>query len=438
MARERPAAGPPEPTPSAGRRVVATGLGVVSCLGQDLPEHWRRLVAGESGVRRLDGALAAVLPVKLQAPVVRFSVEERIRNRMLRKLLLPSATFAVAAAGEALADARLADDGARLERCGLYFGSVGYEVPGRTFEPALRSSFDAGRAFSFARFAEAGMEQVDPLLIVKGLPNAAPCGAAIEHGIRGPNASFANGPASGLQAALAAFVAIRFGVVDVALVGGSDSLLLADHFVAHHVAGRLLLGDEPPWLGARPFDERRRGYVLGEGAATCVLEAEEHARGRGARVYGAILGAGETCASPRGDEDGRSLEAAARAAMGDLRQPTVPHVDLVFATGIGTVADDIREARACRRLFPPPAPVQVTAATGALGVTGAASGAYGLVHALRSMASGTVPPTTGHEHADPCCAMPVVGRSEARAISSALVWTTDGARNVALLLGAVA
>jgi 3-oxoacyl-[acyl-carrier-protein] synthase II len=202
------------------------------------------------------------------------------------------------------------------------------------------------------------------------------------------------------------------------------------------VAGRLLIGDEPPWLGARPFDARRCGYVLGEGAATCVLEAEDHARARGARTYGEILGVGETCASPQTDGDGRALEAAAHAAMRPGPSDRDPSADVVFATGLGTIADDLREAHAHRRLFPPSTRVHVTAATGALGATGAASGAYALVHALRSMVSGTIPPTTGYEQSDPQCAVPVVARSEQKAISRALVWASDGARNVALLLGA--
>jgi len=418
------------------RRVLVTGLGVVSCLGLSLDEHWRRLLAGQAGIRALDGALPSVLPVKLEAPVVGVRVEDHIRNRMLRKLLLPSATFAVLAAGHALADAGLAGDEARLDECGLYFGSTSYEVAGRTFEPALRASFGADRVFDFARFAQVGMEQVDPLLIVKGLPNAAPCGVAIEHGIHGPNASYADGLTSGLQAVASGFEAVRSGIADVALVGGSDSLLLADHFIAHHVAARLILGDERPWLGARPFDTRRRGYVLGEGAAVCILEAEDHAHARDARVYGELLGAGETCVPLRADTDGRALEAAARAAM-RIRPDEPAEPDVVFASGLGTFDDDQREADACRRLFPPPANVLITAATGALGMTGAAGGAFALVHALLGLRCGTIPPTTGCECVDPQCAVSVVRESRTFEMARALVWASDGARHVALSIGSM-
>jgi len=415
-----------------GRRVMATGLGVVSCLGRDLDEHWRRLVRGDTGVGVLDGTLAAAMPVKLHAPVTGLRVEDHIHTRVLRKLLLPSAAFAVVAAGHALADAGIAGDDTRLDGCGVYFGSTSYEVSGRTFEPALRASFGADRAFDFSRFASVGMEQVDPLLIVKGLPNAAPCGVAIEHRLHGPNANYADGQTSGLQAAAAGFEAIRHGIADVAVVGGSDSLLLDEHVVGHYVAGRLLLGDDGSRVGARPFDARRCGYVLGEGAAVCVFEADDHARARGARVYGEILGAGETCA-PDGDADGRALREAARAAMDTHGDRVAP--DVVFASGLGTIDGDCREASACRSLFR--APVPITAATGALGMTGAASGAFGLVHAFLGLRCGTIAPTTGYERSDPACAVTVVGTTLAHTISRALVWSSDGTRHLAMTIGSV-
>jgi 3-oxoacyl-(acyl-carrier-protein) synthase len=111
--------------------------------------------------------------------------------------------------------------------------------------------------------------------------------------------------------------------------------------------------------------------------------------------------------------------------------------DVVFASGLGTIDDDLREADACRRLFPPPAPVQITAATGALGMTGAASGAFALVHALAGMSSGTIAPTTGYERCDPRCAVPIVREGRHGTLSHALVWTSDGARHVALSIGSV-
>jgi 3-oxoacyl-[acyl-carrier-protein] synthase II len=411
------------------RRVVVTGLGAVSCLGHAFDEHWRRLLEGEAGVRLLPTDFPDSFPIKLQAPVIGFEVGHWIRNRMLRKLLLPSATFAVAAVGEALDDAGIADDEALLERCGLYFGSVTYELKARTFEPALRASFGPDGRFDFARFAQAGLELVDPLLIVRGLPNAAPCGVAIEHGLQGPNATFTNGATSGLQAVAVAFDAIRKGLVDIAVVGGSDSQLLTENIVAQNARGQLWAGDETPWLGARPFDRRRRGHVLGEGAAACVMEDADHAAARGARAYGEVLGTGS--ATDASDEDGAALAAAGRLAISG-QEGGSPAV--VFGCGTGTIAGDSREASATRRLFG--APALITAATGALGATGAASGVFALLHSLRAFAEELIPGTTGCDEPDPACDVLVVSRATRKRHSRSLVWSSDGTRNVAVLVGA--
>jgi 3-oxoacyl-[acyl-carrier-protein] synthase II len=408
---------------------VVTGVGAVSCLGHGFDEHWRRLVLGEAGVRLLPTDFPDSFPVKLQAPVTGFEPGQRIRNRMLRKLLLPSATFAVAAVGEALDDAGIADDDALLERCGLYFGSVTYELKARTFEPALRASFGPDRRFDFARFAQAGLDLVDPLLIVRGLPNAAPCGVAIEHRLQGPNATFTNGATSGLHAVAVAFDAIRNGLADIAVVGGSDSQLLTENIVARHASGQLLTGDEPPWLGARPFDRRRRGHVLGEGAAACVLEEVDHAAARGARIYGEVLGTGST--TEASDEEGAALAAAGGEALSgqDGRSP-----DIVFGCGAGTMAGDRREASAVRDLLG--ASAMITAPTGALGATGAASGVFAFLHSLRAIVDGLIPPTTGYDEPDPGCDVRVVPHATRQLHSRALVWSSDDVRNVAMLVGA--
>jgi 3-oxoacyl-[acyl-carrier-protein] synthase II len=391
--------------------------------------HWQRLMTGDSGARPVEDDLAHVLPGILHAPTIGTPANQVIHNRMLRKLLLPSASFAVDAAGQAIRDAGLAP--AHMNECGLFFGSVAYEVPGRTFEPAIKASFGPDGAFDFARFGNVGMELVDPLLIVKGLPNAAPCGVSIEHGIRGINVSITSGQTSGLQAVVAAYDAIRDGLIDYAVVGGSDSMLLSEHQLSHHVAGRLRRGHGADAIAARPFDRDRDGYVLGEGAAACVLEAEDHARARGARILAAIAGADDvtwTAASP--DIDGRGLVAAAGAVMAHVT--VTPRIS-VFATGLGTRGDDLREARAITRLFGRAATVVVTAATGALGMTGAASGAFAFVHGIRAMHTRRLPPLTGCREVDPECGIQAAHAGD-ESPETALAWSTDGARNVVVAI----
>lgn len=430
------------------RGVVVTGLGVVSCLGVDAAAHLRRLLAGESGVAPLTGSRRRGLPVHFEMPVQGFEARRAIRNRTLRKLLQPSGAFAVAAAGEALADAGLIDPelaGAgrgeeeaadpRLAGAGLYFGSVSYDVPSRIYVPALRASFGPDERFQFERFGRQGVALVDPLLIVKGLPNAALCGIAIEHGIQGPNANFANGAAAGLEAVIAAAEAVRWGEVEVAVAGGSDCLLQPEHLIEHTLRGRLWTGEAPRATGCRPFAAGRQGYLPGEGAAVVVLESAEHARERGARAYAEILGDGETAAGP-GDEE-EALLAAALAALGGVAGGPA---DALFAQGIGTPADDLREARVAEALFGGRVPV--TAAGGALGYTGAAGGILAFVHAIWSLAHGWLPPTIGCDDPDPACRVPLVRageRRERRPLRTALAWATDeGRKNAAVLCGRAA
>jgi 3-oxoacyl-[acyl-carrier-protein] synthase II len=450
-------------------RVVATGLGVVSALAVGAGPHFRRLLAGEAGIGPLDGPRRRGIPVHFEAAVPGFDPRQAIGNRMLRKLLRPSGAFAVAAASEALGDAGLP---APLAEAGLYLGSVSYDMPGRIYVPALKASFGPDGRFSFARFGEHGVPLVDPLLIVKGLPNAALCAVAIEHGIRGANANFAGGPAAGLAAVAAAAAAIRRGDTEIALAGGADSLREPEHLIEHYLGGRLWTGEEPRAAACRPFALGRQGYLLGEGAAVVVLESETHARGRGAATYAEIVGAGE--AAGPAEEAEETLLAAACEALGGGPAP-----DALFGQGLGTPADDLAEARAATRLAaelaapgsppgrrgaaarealllpaavpeapgPPPgrqsatatgaplAAISFTSATGALGYTGAASGALALAHALLALRHGVVPPTAGFDARDPGCPLVPVARARQRALARVLVWAgEEGGKSAALCL----
>jgi 3-oxoacyl-[acyl-carrier-protein] synthase II len=448
--------------------VMVTGLGVVSGLGVGTTAHFRRLLAGEAGVAPLCGRRWRGLPVHFQVPVPDFDPRHGIRDRMLRKLLQPSGAYAVVAAGEALADAGLtaardrdatgggdraviggrdhglagAPDpgpaGARgpdsiLAGAALYFGSVSYELPSDIYVPALRAACDAGGEFSFERFGRHGTALVDPLLIVKGLPNAALCGIAIEHGIQGPNANFAGGAVGGLQAVAAAAAAIRRGDAELALAGGADSLLQPEHLIDHALRGRLWPGEAPRAVACRPFAAGRQGYLPGAGAAVVVLESAAHARARGATVHAELLGAGETSAAGAGDAAGERAgrEALAAAAAAALAGAGAGEPDALFGEGLGTVADDRREAWVARELFGDRVPL--TAASGALGHAGAASAIIAFAHAVFSLARGWLPPTLGCDEPDRDCPVNLVRRAERRPLRGALVWASDeGRKNVAL------
>lgn len=418
-------------------RVLVSGLGVVSALALNAKEHFQRLLHGESGVTVSTRPEHRNYPSKLEARVIGFDRRTMIADRMLRKLLSPSAAYAVAAAGEAIRDAGFKSYDPSMKDCGLYVGSIAADVDPEMFIPAYKESLNEQGDFELSRFAQRGMKLLDPLFLVKSLPNAGLCGISIQHQVLGPNINITNGPVSGLQAVAAAAAAIRRGEVEMALAGGYDSLLRIDITAEQIIGGRLSERQSEPALACRPFDKERDGYALGEGAAFLLLEAESHARTRSARVYGELLAVSHTndtsLLHQRGAGDGSALEHAACHA---LRQAdcTAEELGAIFGDGLATEADDLREAAGVRRLVGD-APVVFTAATAALGFTGAASGAFSLVHALMAIEAQVVPPLINCLRPDPRCGVPFVDRPQGCCYRRALVWNSDrGLKNVAMLI----
>jgi 3-oxoacyl-[acyl-carrier-protein] synthase II len=183
---------------------------------------------------------------------------------------------------------------ADLTYCGLYIGSVCLDADPEAFIPALRESIDATDQVDLSRFAAHGIKLIDPLFLVKSLPNAGLCAIAIQHQTLGPNANITNGSVSGLQAIISAMSALRRGEAEMALAGGYDSLLRMDSIVDHLLAGRLAGARFAPAQACRPFDRRRSGYALAEGAAFLVLETLDHARARHASLYGELIASGQS------------------------------------------------------------------------------------------------------------------------------------------------
>jgi 3-oxoacyl-[acyl-carrier-protein] synthase II len=414
-------------------RVVVTGVGVVSPLGLSAGEHFDRLLRGESGVTLRDHPEAVELPCRLQARVAPIDVRQRIEQRLLRKILAPSAVFSVLAAGQALADAGIPPGDERRRDCGLYVGSVQLDVDFNLFAPVLRESLDRQGRFDLRLFVQRGMKVLDPLFMVKALPNSGLCGITIEHQVTGPNLNLANGSVSGLQAAAMATAAIRRGDISMALAGGFDSLLHIENMVEHLLAGRIAEQDGPPHRACRPFDLERQGYALGEASAFVLLESERHAMERGARAYAAVLGAAHTSLPPERSAGGEALHRAARGALA-AGGCEPGELDAVFGDGLALEMDDVHESDAWHALGAPEA--VFTAATPAVGFTGAASGSLSLVHALMAMDRGMIPPLLNCERPDPRCPLPLAHQPVQRACRRALVWNSDWrGKHTALVVG---
>ncbi|MDQ5822895.1 MAG: hypothetical protein M3441_01620 [Chloroflexota bacterium] len=430
-----------------GDRVLITGVGTISPLGLDVSTHFERLLSGTSAARVSPRPEVSELSTPLEAGVEGFDRRTFIPDRMLRKLLSPSAAYAVTAAGAAIEDAGLGEQYDVLQTSGLYVGSIAVDVDPEVFIPPFRESLNQQGDFEIGLFATRGMKMLDPLFLVKSLPNAGLCGISILHRVYGPNISLTNGPTSSLQAIALAAEAIRRGDAQVAVAGGYDSLLRMDSITENMLAGRLTQQRDDPTGACRPFDEERDGYFVGEGAAFVILEAESHARSRSARVYAEVAAtahtsqvahAGNVALLKRRESGGDvALEHAARSV---LQQANIEpgQLGVIFGDGLATEADDIGEAAVVRNLVGS-APVEFTAATPLIGFVGAASGAFSLVHAALGLYNQVVPPLINCDRPDPRCEIHFTPQAHARAYEWALVCNSDfGLKNSAALLGSYA
>jgi len=420
------------------RRVFVTGVGIVSPLGVSADEHFRRLLLGESAVTRSAALEYRNFPSRLEARIGGFDRRRLLTDRMLRKVLSDAAAYPVAAAGQAIHDTGLADRPEVWEDCGLYVGSIAVEANPEVFIPAFKESLDERGEFDMSRFATRGMKLLDPLFLVKALPNAGLCGISIQYQVLGPNLNVTNGAVSGGQAIAAATAAIRRAETDLALAGGYDSLLRMDTIVEQTIEGRLSTRLGEPEHACRPFDQERDGYALGEGAAFVVLEAEAHARARESRVYGEVFSTAQTTdASHVAQPDLTGPAALVQAARVALQRAGCTPADLgvIFGDGLATLVDDRREAAALKSLVGD-APIPFTAATGALGFSGAASGAFSFVSATMALHREVVPPLINCHRPDPECLVHRVDAPHERRYARALVWSSErGIKNIAFVVG---
>jgi 3-oxoacyl-[acyl-carrier-protein] synthase II len=371
--------------------VVVTGVGVVSPLGSQ-PAFWRRLCAGESGVAPVAGADTAAPPPRLEARARGWSVRDHVRTPLLRRMDRCSQMI-VSACRMALADAALALEGSAAEAAGMVLGTAFGNLS--ESEAFLRGLFAKGPALA------------NPLTFPNLVLNAPAGYAAIDLGLRGPNLTVVRGEASGEAALAQAYDTIVTGQADVLLAGGGDEL--APVLRAIYSDAGLLSPDDGGKEWTSPFDRRRNGFVMGEGAAVMVLESGHHAAARGARVLAEFAGHVEEslAASPHDwprPEAARDAAASRRglAALG-FPPPRAAGALLAVSCANSTARLDATDAtRLAAILGPEVARTLVTSLKGAVGEWGAA-GALGAVAAVLALATGDVPRLGELGAPDPAC-----------------------------------
>ena len=374
-----------------GRRVVVTGLGALTPAGHDVPSTWASLTAGRSAVERAPRLEAAGCRSHIAAEIRGFD-GERLPSRQPVARLGRSVQFAVAAALEAWRDARLDPTSLDLSRCAVVLGT-GFGDAAETFEQSRN-------------YLKSGVHGINPAYVPRAMINAGSAHVSLEFGLRGPSFTVGSACASAGHAIGLAMRLIRWGDADVVLTGGTEEISCVLAAAAFDNLRALSVRNDAPSEASRPFDRDRDGFVIGEGAAVLVLEAWDHALGRGARSYAELGGVGFsseahhlTAPDPTGD--GAAL--AMRTALDDARRRP-EDVAYVNAHGTSTRLNDAMETRAIHQVLGPHARrVAVSSTKSMIGHLIGASAAVGLVATVLAVHEGVVHPTINYARPDPEC-----------------------------------
>jgi 3-oxoacyl-[acyl-carrier-protein] synthase II len=394
------------------RRVVVSGMGAITCYGTGLERLWQNIAGGVSGASMLDFPGVDGLPVRFAAPVPLYNaeLENLLPNPRAAKTMSRAAMFAMIAASEAALTASFGAGQIAPERVGTSLGVGGLGLIDRehvetTFEIVSRARDGTG-ALDRARLWRTTSERVNPLTPLKALPNIAAANLAIQFNARGPSQTHATACTSGSQAIGEAARLIRWGICDAVFAGAADSMVNPNGILAFAGLGVLSRNHDEFASASRPFDRRRDGFLLGEGAAVLLLEELEMCLARGGVPLAEIIGYGATSDAYRvtdEPEDARGCIAAMRAALADSGIPQ-DAVDYIHAHGTGTPMNDRTETLAIRRVFGHHADrVPVSSTKSMLGHLIAAAGAVQLVTTVLALRDGLLPPTINYAEPDPEC-----------------------------------
>lgn len=403
------------------KRVVITGMGVVSPLGNDVRSFWEGLREGRSGIGPITHFDVSNYPTRFAGEAkdcVPTGMTPKDVNRHDRYSL-----FALEAADQAWAQSGLQRGQLDLDRCGTIIGSGigGIETI----------------ANEVVRLHEGGPRRVSPFMIPKGLANMASGNVAVRFGFQGPNSAVVTACASSNHSIGVAALLIQLGLADVMMAGGSEAPIVPFGLAGFSSMRALSTRNDEPRKASRPFDKDRDGFVMGEGAGVLVLESEDHARARGAEILAEFGGMGETCdahhiTAPR--PDGMGGAKAIRRAL-DAARVNPEDVDYFNAHGTSTPLNEVAEAKALRAVFG----ARMPAVSSTKSMTGHLLGAAGAIEAIACVCAireGVLPPSINFDTPDPECEVNLVANvareaDVAIAVSNSLGF---GGHNCAIVL----
>ena len=387
------------------RRVVITGIGCVTPLGTTVDSMWKRVLAGDSGVGPTTLFDASEFPTKISAEVRDWDVSAVGEDPERWKYQGRHTRFAVGAAKMAYADAGLSDTQIDPTRFGVYLGSGEGQQDFVTFGQMMVGAL-AGPQLDAARFTEIGLEVLHPLIELEQEPNMPASHLAALFDAEGPNSNCLTACAASSQAIGEATEMIRRGDVDLMLSGGCHSMIHPFGVTGFNLLGALSTSNDEPTRASRPFDRRRDGFVLGEGAGMLILEELEHAKRRGAKIYGELSGYGSTADAYRITDTHPEGRGAAKCLELCLAEAGLNPEDVHYinAHGTSTAVNDKVETLAIKRVLGEQArKAPVSSTKSMMGHLIAAAGATELILCLLAIRDNVLPPTINYENPDPDC-----------------------------------
>ena len=422
------------------RRVVVTGFGCINPLGNDVPTMWAALRAGKSGVAPITIFDARSFPTQIAAEIKNWDVSDcglspaQWRNRSRHN------RFAAGAAQQAVHSSGILDARVPPHRFGIYLGSGEGTQDFEAFSKMMVAGLGQDGSFDMRRFTDAGRQSLNPVFELDQEPNIPAGELAGMFGAEGPNANCLTACAASSQAIGEAVEIIRRGEADVMLSGGTHSMIHPLGVTGFNLLTALSTRNDEPTKASRPFDRHRDGFVLGEGAGMVVLEDLQHARARGADVFGEVLGYGSTADAYRITDihpEGRGAIGCMQMAIRDAGL-NVEQIGYVNAHGTSTIVNDRVETIACRAVFGDHS-VPVSSTKSMMGHLIAAAGATELIVCLLAIRDGILPATINYETQDPDCNLDYIPNTAREAHCQYALSNSFGfgGQNVSLVVGRV-
>ncbi|ACL69787.1 beta-ketoacyl-ACP synthase II [Halothermothrix orenii] len=408
------------------KRVVITGLGVVSSLGMNLNEFWENIKNGKSGISKITRFDTSEFPSKIGAEIKDFNPGEYIDRKDARRMAIFT-QYAVVAAMKALADSNLEIDEGNAHEVGVLIGSGigGIEV--------LEDQIE--------RLIKKGPRRVSPFFVPMMISNMASGQVSIYTGAKGPNSNAVTACASGTTAIGEATEIIRRGDARVMIAGGSEAGIAPSALAGFASMKALSTRNEEPTKASRPFDAERDGFVIGEGSGIVVLEEMEHAKARGANIYAEVIGYGASGDAYHITQPAPEGEGAARAMKMAVEKSGLKpeELDYINAHGTSTGLNDKFETIAIKKVFGDHARngLMVSSTKSMTGhLLGAAGGVETVISCL-TLRDGVVPPTVNYENPDPDCDLDYVPNESREVPELKTVMTNSfgfGGQNACLVL----